>query len=294
MSEYLRKNFEVDSEGDLEITTIISQMLVSESRKYQDEFINCNLVDNIDGLAETSLYSSSLDENQKICANIYPGLYHYDNNDDTVSEKILETTSIKISLDQNEKQSLTITPNDIKTLKKSKVNGAFGTIYFLDESKLECDSAANREFKTKLVIKRQERRFDMGVTIGGKDRCLAFNELVNFQTLKLGDIMNASKCQDTFSDLYITHFYVPRASDKKSREKFDLFIVMKRCELILTELIERVHGAEFIRRRDLNPTRKFPVVLLKNLVYTFIVRDGSIHATGSDLRGCFSRHSFSS
>ena len=238
MSDYLREHFVLYPDdhkdyygnistdaGKLKNNTIISQLLVSENREYKEKFIKNNLIDNVDGLAEISRIN-----NYKKCPNIYPVSVH-----EEFSEKFIETNTIKVSSDENEANSLTITANDIKNLKNPKTNGAYGAIYFLGDQDLECDVCSvdkNEKLKEKFVIKKQSRQFEMGANVLGKDKCLGFNELVNFQKLKLGMSWFGT---DAYSDLYINHFY---ASTDEDPEIFDLFIVMKRCGLILTDLIK--------------------------------------------------------
>ena len=57
------------------------------------------------------------------------------------------------------------------------------------------------------------------------------------------------------SDLYVTHFYAAR---KNAPGEYDLYIVMKRCDEILSRLIKKVH------RSKKYGVRKFPTIFLKD------------------------------
>merc|ERR1712176_250463 len=147
--------------------------------------------------------------------------------------------------------------------KKTKYGGAFGSIFFLKDMKFESDddtSPENSELKSKLVIKMQPRNFDFDDFIGGQslEYCFGFNELYTFLYKYSTDE------PDYHSDLYVTHFYAPN----KEKTKLNLFIVMKKCDIVLSDLIERVHA---------NGRKKFPVKILKDLIAVHILQSGMIH-----------------
>ena len=119
--EYLKKNFEM-KDGKLAKMTTIGQILVGNDQVIEEEYVKDNLVDNIDGLKE----SQGESPNHKYfdsCPNFYEG-----KDGDNYSEKFQTKKSIKISLDPNDKNPLTINHNDLKNYASSNTAGAFGSI----------------------------------------------------------------------------------------------------------------------------------------------------------------------
>ena len=117
-----------------------------------------------------------------------------------------------------------------------------------------------KKLKEQIVVKVQERDMKKGTTVDGENTCFAFNELVELQYKKL-----CLESLPQYSDLYITHFY---AQSEKDPSKFYLYLVLKRCDLILSDLIFKIHGKN-CRRRNFTATKKFPTILLKNIIDLF-------------------------
>ena len=125
-----------------------------------------------------------------------------------------------------------------------------------------------KSLKERIVVKVQERDMKKGTTVDGEDTCFAFNELVELQKKKLW-----KESEKWHSDLYLTHFY---AISEKDPSKYMLYLVLKRCDLILSELIIKFHGNN-CRNRNFIATKKFPVILLKNIVDLFFSEMGWCH-----------------
>ena len=129
----------------------------------------------------------------------------------------------------------------------------------MDYSFDNCD----KKFKDSLIIKIQDRKFDSEDDIRGEKRCFAFCELVRLQIKKLH---RANRKEH--SDLYQSHFYAPSPKDPS---KYQLYIVMNKCKIILDDLIKKVHKLKPNHTYDKNyvPDQKFPVSVLIALCKLF-------------------------
>ena len=118
--EYLKKNFELKN-GKLATMTTIGQLLIGEDQVIEQKYVKNNVVDNIDGLAEFDIKA----DNSGVCPNFYEGR-EWKN----FSEKFRIVKSIKISIDENDTNPLTINHNDLKEFSNSNVAGNYGSIFF--------------------------------------------------------------------------------------------------------------------------------------------------------------------
>ena len=253
--------YKLHEDGTLFKNLVISQILGPKNQKHNEPFINNNLVDNID---HKRLAKNQWTPNEGLgyCPNFYRG-------GDDYLEKFIQTQSVEVKLSKDDKDSLIITNNDVKKFKASKTSGSFGSIHFLKDYELENDHQSadnNKLLKFKIVIKKQKRKFKFGTEVETADKCFAFNELTEFQ-------LQRSRPDFAHSDLYLSHFYGISDNDPDS---YDLFIVMKRCELILSDLIIAVHGPQ-CKTRNFTPAKKFPTIILKDLVFTFLNQLGMRH-----------------
>ena len=253
--------YKLDSDGDLVKNIVISQILGPKNEKYKEPFINNNLVDNIDHerLAKNQWTGSRIGVGY--CPNFYRG-------GDNFLEKFTQNKKIEIKLTEKAKNSLIITNNDVKKFTSSKTGGAFGEIFFLEKYELENDHLSkdnNKLLKSKIVIKKQRRQFKFGTDVESAEKCFAINELIAFQ-------MGKSRTDFAHSDLYLNHFY---CASEKDPTAFDLFIVMKKCDLVISDLIKLIHGPK-CKLRSFTPTKKFPTIILKDLIHSFL-NGGSVH-----------------
>ena len=233
--------------GELEQKTVISQILTTtnQNTKEYDAFVQNNLITQND-LDHAIKKQTKLPKNHNNCPNFLRGATHYD-----YAEKFIIKNSIEIKVDDNgtgTSRTLNLTKDHLKQFDKHSENkigeGTFGTVYQT----------------SKFVIKVQDRNFEMGDNVDGKDRCFAFNELVTLQNKKF---LPSDKCGH--SDLYVTHFYAP--SNRKPSE-LQLYIVMEKCEVVLDDLVKKVHQ----RTR-----RKFPIIFLKSICHLFLTGEGEKH-----------------
>ena len=51
---------------------------------------------------------------------------------------------------------------------------------------------------------------------------------------------------------------------------------MKKCDIVLSTFIERVHGVES-KNKGFVPKKKFPVIILKDLIGVFFYQFGACH-----------------
>ena len=247
---------------DLADQVVVSQILAEKSEKFH-QFVSENLVEDVEKFQEWLSEKAFVTQGFKNkCPNYFMGRGR-------PVERFSVKKSIEISLPGSDSNtncsSLKITTADLPQFyKKTKYGGAFGSIFFLKDMKFESDddetSPENAELKSKLVIKMQPRNFDFDDFIGGQslEYCFGFNELYTFLYKYSTDE------PDYHSDLYVTHFYAPN----KEKTKLNLFIVMKKCDIVLSDLIERVHA---------HGRQKFPVKILKDLIAVHILQSGMIH-----------------
>ena len=253
--------------------TTIGQLLIGYDQVIEEKYVKKNLIDNIDGLEKLEGYNHYCNNKYcDTCPNFYQGWKY-----NAYSEKFLTKKSIKISLDPNDTNPLTITHNDLKQYASSNTAGTFGSIFFLKDMTFENDHLSDdgyKSLKEQIVVKVQERDMKKGTTVDGEDTCFAFNELVELQKKKL-----YKESDNRHSDLYLTHFY---AISEKDPSKFMLYLVLKRCDLILSELIIKFHGKNCTNRKFI-ATKKFPVILLKNIIYLFYSERGYTKGMGGVL-----------
>ena len=129
--------------------------------------------------------------------------------------------------------------------------------------------------KNLLVLKTGTRNFEFQNSTEGENRCLNFCQLINLQHQRLYQT-DCSK----HSDLYQGHFYVMAANDPS---KFDLYIVMKKCEIILNDLIKKVHkldkDLDYTYNANFGPNNveKFPTSILISICKIFYTSAGFRH-----------------
>ena len=78
------------------------------------------------------------------------------------------------------------------------------------------------------------------------------------------------------SNLYLGHFYV---QSNENSSDYELYIVMNKCEIILHDLIKKVHNLEDGKEFDqsFKPVKKFPVSVLLSICDLFFEGNGSSH-----------------
>ena len=232
----------LNNTGYLAKKTVISQILTNHnSTQEYDPFVQNNLITQND-LDYATKKQTKLPKEHNNCPNFLMGATHYD-----YSEKFIAKNSIEIKI--NDKGgTLTFTKDNLKQFNKHSENkigeGSFGKVYQT----------------SRFVIKVQDRNFEMGSNVDGKDRCFAFNELVTLQNKKF---LPYDKCGH--SDLYVTHFYAPSVGKPS---ELQLYIVMEKCEVVLHDLVKKVHE----RTR-----RKFPIIFLKSICHLFLTGEGERH-----------------
>ena len=119
------------------------------------------------------------------CPNFYRG-------GESFLEKFTQKQQIEIKLEEKADNSLIITYNDMKKFRtKTKKGGAFGSIYFLQNYDLENDHRSkdnNESLKSKIVIKKQARRFKSGTEIKTANKCFAFKGIRFYLYLIMGSL----------------------------------------------------------------------------------------------------------
>ena len=165
-------------------------------------------------------------------------------------------------------KTMTFKLEDLKKFKTPENSGAFGSIHFLEKYDF---GNADGQLKSCFVVKVQSRKWEAGSTMDIKERCFGYNELVTLQykrLLKASDPMH--------SNLYVNHFYFS-SEDKPS--KFDLYIVLRKCEVIISNLIEKVHHLKSGHTYDKNfvASEKFPTSVLVSICQLFYDGIGFIH-----------------
>ena len=228
-----KSDFSLDADGKLLRNVITSKVLISEGTSIEDSYIRKYMRKNIDyPWLDRKKFDKILRHgfHEGSCPNFYLGSQRRMNR-----EIFYPSTSISVRIKQQD-EPLIISLNDLETFKTSTTAGAFGSIFFLKNMKFEHDYLSldnNRGLKSDLVIKKQTRETKFGTALRG-DTCYAFNELYMF-------LINKLRTDEFHSDQYIDHFYAPSTKDPN---KFDLYIIMKRCDLMVSELIDLVHGKD--------------------------------------------------
>ena len=261
--------FSMNRKGELYRTVITSKLLISEDTEIEDSFVSNNLHKDIDysWFDRTKANATAYGYNKGNCPNIYIGSSISD-----IHEIFQPTTTISVKIKEHD-IPLKISINDLPKFTNPIKGGAFGSVYFLEDLDLKNDHLSkdnNRGLKEELVVKKQIRNTIFGTNRKG-ETCFAFNEL----TIFLFDRLRTDKYH---SDQYVDHFYALSAEDPK---KLELFIIMKRCLLMIDGLISFVHG-ENRTRKNFKTNKKFPTSILKNLIYTFFTQSGHVH---NDIKG---------
>ena len=266
--------FSLDDKGELLNTVITSKLLIPEGTEIQIPYVKNNLHENIDYYwlerKKSSEHTYQGYENGN-CPNIFIG----SDRKGKVHEIFQPRNSCFVKIKPHD-EPLIITIDDLKRkFKISKKGGAFGRIYFLKDFRFDNDHLSrdkNKGLKEDLVVKKQTRKTKLGSSTKG-NKCFAFNELSAF-------LMNRLRTDRFHSDLYIDHFYAPSVIGTK---KLDLFIIMKRCDSIVSDLIDLVHGSTNVRnKRNFKTINKFPTIILINLIHTFFTQGGAAH---NDIKG---------
>ena len=244
-------------DGKLKYSVTVSQILIPEGHKITHEFIKNNLIDDKDLEDLSKLKYSS---NQ--CPNLYKGI-----DVSTVFEKFLIKQSVTITSKDLDKKSLKFSSKDLKKLNKPRTKGAYGSIHFLQDYKFE---DVDDDFKNSFVMKVQDRNFDFKDVISGtSERCFAFCELNRLQDRRATTYLYQT-------DLYQSHFYAPSSKDPT---KYELYIIINKCKIILDDLIKKVHNLKPNHKYDKNyvPMKKFPVSVLVSLCKLFYDSEGFQH-----------------
>ena len=266
-------------EGQLINNIVISQVLIEDDAKIAEDFIKTNIVDDDDIMTMTGQQYHQYHEYDN-CPNLMKGLYK-----NRFSEKFLLKKSIKIEEADNSPKSQTkslakkltnknqikLTIKDLARLDKPRSKGAFGSIHFLEDYDLDIGDA---KYKNNLIIKVQKRDFskqdrltdNLGVAL--KDRCFGYAEVTRLMKKKLNKA-DSSK----HSNLYQSHFY---AASTKNSSELDLYIIMNKCQVILDDLIKKVHQLDKNHLFDRNffSNQKMPTSFLNSVCKLFFDKNG--------------------
>ena len=262
--------FSMNKKGELYKSVITSKLLISKGTQIEDSFINENLHEDIDHSWLNQKKSKKSGRNGYHKGNI-PNFY-IGSSRGNIHEVFEPKQTIFLKFKDHD-DPLKISVNDLQKFTKPGACGGFGNIYFLKNIEFENDHLSkdnNRRLKKNLIVKKQTRITKFGTNQKG-NMCFAFNELTNF-------LFNSLRTDEYYSDQEVYHFYAPAIDDPT---KLELFIVMKRCELMLDELIDIVHGNSR-KKRNFKSNKKFPTIILKNLIHTFFTQGGGVH---NDIKG---------
>ena len=264
-------------DGELDHNIIISQILVEKDHKIDIDFINENIIDQ-NAIEIMTLQQSHGWKTYGNCPNLRIGF-----NKTEFSEKFIFTNSvpiqksdspylIKSSTTESSNKKINLSLQDITNLKYPKINGPLSSIHFLEDyDNLEIIDVT---YKDCLVVKVQERDFTKKDKIGyvnraAADRCYGYSELVRLMQKKI-----YRSDQKEFSGLYQTHFY---ALSKSEPKKFDLYIVLEKCQIIVSDLIKKVHKLNPNLDQKFTTTQKMPTSVLISLCKLFFDENGENH-----------------
>jgi len=192
-------------------------------------------------------------------------------------ERYKTETSIKLELDNKNKLNLTL--SDLRKITNEKTNkkGGFGEIYLLDKSEafnqIKETNKIEKSVKSNMIIKkiRTGRKFDQY-----DHNFIELCYLIDFSIRTPG----------SRSPIYKNHWLVQESSDQDEQDSgFFLYLAIEEFDLILEDLINRIHGhGNVLNKSELGTNNAsevqvaniFPIILIKMIIYQFFV-SGILH-----------------